>query len=65
METSKMKLGADHSDTLTSIANLVSTYWNQGRWEELEELEVQVMKTRKTTITADHPNTLMLMEDCA
>ncbi|KAJ5460953.1 uncharacterized protein N7458_002505 [Penicillium daleae] len=35
-----MKLGVDHPDTLTSMANLASTYWNQGRWEEAEQLEV-------------------------
>ena len=31
METRKKKLGADHPDTLISMANLVSTLWNQGR----------------------------------
>ncbi|KAK3898990.1 hypothetical protein C8A05DRAFT_37396, partial [Staphylotrichum tortipilum] len=36
METRKTKLGADHPDTLASMANLASTYWNQGRWEEAE-----------------------------
>jgi hypothetical protein len=45
METSKRKLGAEHPDTLTSMANLASTYRNQGRWKEAEELEVQVMET--------------------
>src|SRR5205814_436825 len=48
METSKTKLGADHPSTLTSMANLVSTFWNQGRWEEAEKLEVGVMETSKT-----------------
>ncbi|EGZ77168.1 hypothetical protein NEUTE2DRAFT_48528, partial [Neurospora tetrasperma FGSC 2509] len=33
METRKAKLGADHPDTLSSMANLASTYRNQGRWE--------------------------------
>jgi hypothetical protein len=33
----KTKLGADHPDTLTSMANLASTYSNQGRWEEAEK----------------------------
>ena len=42
-ETSKTKLGADHPDTLTSMANLASTYRNQGRWDDAEKLEVQVM----------------------
>ena len=32
METSKRVLGAEHPDTLTSMANLASTYQNQGRW---------------------------------
>jgi hypothetical protein len=31
METSKIKLGADHPDTLTSMANVASTYSNRGR----------------------------------
>src|SRR3954469_21221439 len=30
------RLGAEHPDTLTSMANLASTYRNQGRWKEAE-----------------------------
>ncbi|KAH7113481.1 hypothetical protein B0J13DRAFT_404088, partial [Dactylonectria estremocensis] len=41
-------LGPDHPSTLASMANLASTLWNQGRWEEAEKLEVQVMETSKT-----------------
>ena len=33
METTKKVLGEEHPDTLTSIANLASTYRNQGRWK--------------------------------
>ena len=40
METRKKKLGADHPYTLTSMANLASTYYNQGWWDAAEELEV-------------------------
>ncbi|KAF2187933.1 hypothetical protein K469DRAFT_769813, partial [Zopfia rhizophila CBS 207.26] len=32
----KRVLGADHPSTLSSMANLASTYWNQGRWIEPE-----------------------------
>ena len=39
------EIGEEHP-TLTSMANLTSTYRNQGRWKEVEELEVQVMETR-------------------
>jgi hypothetical protein len=45
METFKRVLGEEHPSTLTSMANLASTYRNQGRWKEAEELEVQVMET--------------------
>jgi len=44
-ETSVGVLGEEHSDSLTSMANLASTFWNQGQWKEAEELEVQVMET--------------------
>ena len=47
METRKRVLGQEHPDTLTSMANLASTYRSQGRWKEAEELEVQVMEARK------------------
>ncbi|KAK3353279.1 hypothetical protein B0T25DRAFT_207363 [Lasiosphaeria hispida] len=65
METHKTRLGADHPDTLSSMANLASTYWNQGRWEEAEKLEVQVMETHKTRLGADHPDTLSSMASLA
>ncbi|KAK3359535.1 hypothetical protein B0T25DRAFT_101496 [Lasiosphaeria hispida] len=65
METRKTKLGADHPDTLTSMANLASTYRNQGRWEEAEKLFVQVMETSKTKLGADHPDTLTSMANLA
>ncbi|KAF2181187.1 hypothetical protein K469DRAFT_791794, partial [Zopfia rhizophila CBS 207.26] len=38
--------------TLTSMANLASTYWNQGRWKEAEELDVQVVDTSKRVLGA-------------
>ncbi|KAF1729923.1 Calcium-independent phospholipase A2-gamma [Beauveria bassiana] len=64
-ETRKTKLGPDHPSTLTSMANLASTFWNQGRWEEAERLEVQVMETSKTKLGADHPDTLTSMAKLA
>jgi Tetratricopeptide repeat len=36
-------LGEEHPDTLTSMNNLASTYRDQGRWKEAEELEVWLM----------------------
>ncbi|KAL1891094.1 hypothetical protein Sste5346_007920 [Sporothrix stenoceras] len=65
METRKTKLGVDHPSTLTSMANLASTFWNQGRWEEAEKLEVQVMETSKTKLGVDHPSTLTSIANLA
>jgi tetratricopeptide (TPR) repeat protein len=78
LKVEKKALGEEHPSTLTSMANLASTYRNQGRWDEAGELEVQVMETRKTKLGADHPDTfaftwkgcgryteaLKLMEEC-
>ena len=53
----KQLLGVDHLSTLTSMVNLASTYSNQGRWKEAEELEVQVMEIQKRVLGAEHPDT--------
>ena len=58
-------LGLEHPSTLTSMANLASTYRNQGRWKEAEELEVQVMETRKRVLGLEHPDTLTSMANLA
>ena len=47
------------------MANLASTFWNQGRWKEAEELFVQVMETRKRVLGAEHPSTLTSMANLA
>ncbi len=65
IETRKTKLGEDHPDTLTSTASLASTFWYQGRWEEAEKLQLQVMETRKTKLGEDHPSTLSSMANLA
>ena len=54
-----------HPDTLISIANLASTYWNQGRWKEAEELQVQVMETTKRVLGVEHPDTLISITNLA
>ena len=58
-------LGLEHPDTLTSMGNLASTVWNQGRWKEAEELDVQVMDTRKRMLGLEHPDTLASMANLA
>ncbi len=65
METRKRVLGEEHPDTVSSTANLASTYWNQGRWKEAEELQVQVMETRKRVLGEEHPYTLTSIHNLA
>ena len=65
METWKRVLGEGHPDTLSSIANLASTYRNQGRWKEAEELEVRVMEAMKRVLGEEHPDTLSSMANLA
>ena len=47
----KKVLGAKHSDMLTNMANLASTYRNQGRLKEGGKLELQTVETRKSCLT--------------
>jgi nucleoside phosphorylase/tetratricopeptide (TPR) repeat protein len=65
MNINQEKAGAKHSSTLTSMANLASTYRNQGRWNEAEKLEVQVIETSKTVLGAEHLDTLTSMANLA
>jgi len=58
-------LGQEHPDTLSSMANLASTYRNQGRWKEAEGLELQVMETRKRVLGQEHPDTVASMANLA
>jgi hypothetical protein len=46
-ETNKTVLGLEHTNTLIRVANLASAIRNQGRWEEAEELDIQVTETKR------------------
>ena len=43
------------------MANLASTYRNQGHWKEAEALEVVMMKKSKYALGEEHPDTLTSM----
>lgn len=55
LKVRKRILGREHNHTLTSMAILASTCKNQGRLDEAEELEVQVIETCKKKLGADYP----------
>ncbi|KAK0263174.1 hypothetical protein LTR91_022651 [Friedmanniomyces endolithicus] len=54
-----------HPDTLASMGNLALTYWKQGRWDEAEKLQVEVMETMKAVLPKGHPDTLASMGNLA
>ncbi|KAL4733122.1 hypothetical protein BDV11DRAFT_210457 [Aspergillus similis] len=64
---SKQRTGKDDLDTslLISLDNLATTYWQQGRWKNAEELNVQVLGIRKQALGSDHPDTLQSMANLA
>jgi tetratricopeptide (TPR) repeat protein len=47
------------------MANLESTYRKQGRWNEAEELEVEVVETSNRVLGQEYPNTLTNMANLA
>ncbi|KAJ5464918.1 Tetratricopeptide-like helical [Penicillium daleae] len=57
--------GAENEEALESTAMLAGAYQLVGRWEEAEQLFVQVMETRKSKLGADHPDTLTSMANLA
>ncbi|KAJ9412678.1 hypothetical protein QL093DRAFT_2539123 [Fusarium oxysporum] len=65
VKTRTKMLGEEHSDTLTSMANLAWTYWHQGRYKEAEELLIGVIRMRKRMLGEEHPDTLTSMASLA
>jgi len=65
MKLSKRLLGVEHSDTLRSMGNLAATYWHQGRWNESERFEVNVIELSKRLLGSEHPDTLTSMGNLA
>ena len=65
LEIEKRDLGIEHPSTLTSMANLASTYRNQGRWKEAEELQATELEICSKVLGAEHPSTLTSMANLA
>ena len=65
LDMRKKVLGAEHPDTLKSMAKLASIYSSQGKWNEAEQLDIQVLDMRKELFGAKHPDTLLAMANLA
>jgi hypothetical protein len=61
----RILLGDGDEEDVYSISMLATAYWLDGRWEEAEQLEMQVMETRKTKLGEDHPDRLSSMANLA
>jgi len=53
----------DYKDVLNSMAMVASTYSNQGRWKEDEDLEVRVMETSSRVLREEHLDMLTSMNN--
>ncbi len=65
LEISKVKLGDDHPDTLSSMNNLALLYSDQGRFDAAEPLYAKCLEVRKVKLGDDHPDTLSSMNKLA
>ena len=54
-----------HPDTVEAISKLAITYYRQKRYEEDENLSMQVLALRKEILGNRHPDTLDAMHDLA
>jgi tetratricopeptide (TPR) repeat protein len=52
----EQQLGADHPDVATSLNNLASFYYFQGRYNEAEPLFGRSLSIREQQLGADHPD---------
>ncbi len=56
-------LGPEHPDTLSSVENLASIYFEQGRIAESEPLYRRVLEARERVLGPEHPDTLVSVND--
>jgi lipopolysaccharide biosynthesis regulator YciM len=57
--------GNDHVETLEAISSLASTYRSRGKYDQAEELELEVVEGRKRVFGNDHPETLEAISSLA
>jgi tetratricopeptide (TPR) repeat protein len=55
----------DDEEILDLASKCATTLFSDGRYKEAEELQVQVMQTRKRVLTDEHPDTLLSMAKLA
>jgi hypothetical protein len=63
LELQKSELGEKHPDTTTAMANLASTWQQQGRLDEAEQLGVEVLELQESVLGEKHPDTILAIEN--
>jgi hypothetical protein len=61
----KEVVGPKHPDTIRAMANLASTWRQQGRSDKAERLEVEVLALCKEVVGPKHPDTISAMANLA
>ncbi|KAF2458012.1 hypothetical protein BDY21DRAFT_21377 [Lineolata rhizophorae] len=56
---------ADDEEKTFAWKTIGSVYYQEDRWTEAEELDVQVMETKKRVLGREHPFTLTSMNNLA
>ena len=59
------RAGEHHPETLISMANLAMTYSTQGKLNDAQKLEEEVLELKKKIIRELHPETLRSMANLA
>jgi Tetratricopeptide repeat len=63
LELQKKVLGEKHPETIRAMANLASTWWQQGRSSEAEKLQVDALELQKKVLGEKHPDTITVMDN--
>lgn len=53
------QLGLRHPNTTTSLNNLTSLYWQQGKYTEAEPLYQRALAIREQSLGPEHPDTAL------
>jgi len=62
LELRKDVLGERHPDAILAMANLASTWWQQGQSDKAEQLLGQVIELRKSVLGNKHLDTVNAIE---
>ncbi|KAI9768501.1 MAG: hypothetical protein M1840_004911 [Geoglossum simile] len=65
LEVGQEMLGNEHPYTLSSVANLASSYGDLGRNQEAMEMREKALELSRRTLGNQHPNTLKVMAGLA